>query len=412
MPAQTNYDNRYTSDNTQNTEHSKRTVEDMPVEPVDSTSYDDGFDGFVPRKPDPSTWPVKTNKYYISSKDKVYITVLLILCAILVFFSISIFLVWHFTDVAPADTGEPSYTQGSGDEGSLDVGTGDYPFATENAVSTLLPFTDEVAVIGKESIYSNHATLVDLESNTVIASRLSDELVFPASLTKVMTLIVAVENLKTADSLKDKITVSQEVFNTMQQAGSSGAGMEPGEVLSVESMLYALILESDGIAACELAKYIAGSEAEFVAMMNEKAEDLGLTNTRFANPTGLHSDEHYSTCRELATIMAYAMNNALCKKILTEDVYIASCTQPSGRVFNYQFYHTLLMDQLVTNEAQQPSNMKIMAGKTGFTDEAQRCLVTYAETADGKGYIAVTTGAKSFAEAISDYVWIYENCAS
>ena len=169
MPAQTNYDNRYTSDNTQNTEHSKRTVEDMPVEPVDSTSYDDGFDGFVPRKPDPSTWPVKTNKYYISSKDKVYITVLLILCAILVFFSISIFLVWHFTDVAPADTGEPSYTQGSGDEGSLDVGTGDYPFATENAVSTLLPFTDEVAVIGKASIYSNHATLVDLESNTVIA---------------------------------------------------------------------------------------------------------------------------------------------------------------------------------------------------------------------------------------------------
>ncbi|MBQ9161821.1 MAG: D-alanyl-D-alanine carboxypeptidase [Clostridia bacterium] len=387
----------------------KRRVEDLPVEKVEEDTEDfdefDYFDEFAAKSPEPHTWPVSTKKFYLSHKDKLYITVLLALIALFAVIAVTVSLVWHFH----APQGGVNNGTTAGDTTSAqteDSAKGETLFPTiEFIPAGISDSADDIAV---DSIKSTNAVFLDVTNMTVTASRLADERTYPASLTKVMTLIVAVENLRGSSALTDTITVSEEVFERMRKEGASGAGLEPGEQLSVESMLYALMLKSDGIAACELAKYVAGSEEAFVALMNGTAERLGLEDTHFVNPTGLHDNDHYSTCRDLANIMAYAMQNEFCKKIMTEDLYVASCTQANGNKFEYQFYHSLLVTQFDKLNKTLPNSAVVTAGKTGYTEESGYCLVTYAQADNGNGYVVVTTGASSYSDCISDYITVYE----
>ena len=289
---------------------------------------------------------------------------------------------------------------------------GSRPFADGAAGNVLLPWAENVKIIPADSIYASYAALADLSTGEIIASRKADEVIYPASMTKVMTLIVVVENLPGEDSLQDVITVSQEIYDDMKRQGSSGIGMEPGETMTVESMLYALMLKSDGIAACELAKYVAGSVEDFVELMNQKAEKMGLTNTHFENPTGLFHKDHKTTSREIATIMTYAMNMSLCRKILKTQSYTAPCIGADGNSFNYTLYHNLIVTQFDNISPNQPNSVTIAAGKTGFTDESRFCLVTYAESSDGHGYVCVTAKSGSYAECIADYLTIYNTYAN
>ena len=288
---------------------------------------------------------------------------------------------------------------------------GDFPYADGVSGSVLLPWADKVDIIPSGSISSAHAALADLSTGEIIASRKADEVIYPASMTKVMTLIVVVENLPDEDCLGDEITVSEAVYNAMKAEGSSGMGMEAGEKLTVESLLYALMLKSDGIAACELARYVAGSVEDFVELMNQKAEKMGLPNTHFENPTGLHHPNHKSTAREIASIMAYAMNMKLCRKILLAQFYQAPCVGADGAKFNYNIYHNLVVTKFEEIPVNQPSAIKVAAGKTGFTDEARYCLVTYAESSDGHGYVCVTAEGESYNACIADYITIYNTYA-
>ena len=271
----------------------------------------------------------------------------------------------------------------------------------------MLPWADSAQAIPADSIDASFAALADLSTGKIIASRKADEVIYPASMTKVMTLIVVVENLPSESSLRDVITVSSEVYEEMKRQGSSGIGMEAGEKLTVEAMLYALMLKSDGIAACELARYVAGDMKTFVALMNKKAQDMGLENTHFENPTGLFHKNHKSTSREIASIMAYAMNMRLCRKIMLTQAYTAPCVGADGATFDYNLYHNLIVTQFDKIQPNQPKSVKVAAGKTGFTDESRFCLVTYAESADGHGYVCVTAKSDSYADCIADYLTIY-----
>jgi D-alanyl-D-alanine carboxypeptidase (penicillin-binding protein 5/6) len=138
-------------------------------------------------------------------------------------------------------------------------------------------------------------------------------------MTKVMTLIVIAENLKSAAELDKVLTIEHE------RGSNSGYGFNVGEKLTVKDLIYAAILQSDGVACLTLADYIAGSEANFVKLMNEKAAELGIGDTTlFQNCTGLHHQYHYSTCRDIAIMMAYAMQNPLCTSVLTSLKYVPS----------------------------------------------------------------------------------------
>lgn len=284
---------------------------------------------------------------------------------------------------------------------------GDFPYADGAGGDVMLPLADKVDIIPSHSINATNAALADLSTGEIIASRKSDETIYPASMTKVMTLIVVVENLPSKDCLRDEITISKAVYDEMEAAGSSGIKLEPGETLTVESLIYALVLQSDGIAACELARYVAGSVEDFVELMNQKAEKMGLSGTHFENPTGLHHPNHKSTAREIASIMAYAMSMKLCRKILLTQVFDAPCTQADGKKFNYTIYNKLTVTLFERYPAHQPDTVTVLAGKTGLTDEARYCLVTYAETKDGRGYVCVTANGESTASYISDYITIY-----
>ena len=290
-------------------------------------------------------------------------------------------------------------------------GDGDRPFADGASGNVLLPWADNVKIIPADSIHASYAALADVSTGQIIASRKADEVIYPASMTKVMTLIVVVENLPDKSSLEDVITISNDVYEEMKRQGSSGIGLDPGEKMTVESLLYALMLKSDGIAACELARYVAGSEEDFVELMNQKAEKMGLTNTHFENPTGLFHKDHKTTSREIATIMAYAMNMKLCRKILLTQSFTAPCVGADGKTFNYSLYHNLIVTQFEKISPNQPNEVKVAAGKTGYTDESRFCLVTYAESADGHGYVCVTAKSGGYSECISDYLTIYNSYA-
>lgn len=351
-------------------------------------------------------WPLKKHTYTLDPALSKYflsfIAVLLVMVITVTILFISAGDVFFDFDF---DFSRPS-SQGGAGGGVINL-DGDRPFADGASGEVLLPWADEYTIIPAESLKSSYAALADLATGEIIASRKADEVIYPASMTKVMTLIVVVENLPNEDSLQDTITVSQAVYDEMKRQGSSGIGMEAGEKLTVEAMLYALMLKSDGIAACELAKYIAGSEENFVELMNQKAEKMGLSNTHFMNPTGLFHENHKTTSREIASIMAYAMNMDLCRKILKTRSYTAPCVDADGKTFNYNLYHNLIVTQFDKVSPNQPNSLTVAAGKTGFTDESRFCLVTYAESADGHGYICVTAKSGSYAECITDYLTIY-----
>ena len=384
---------------------------------TDSNKSNEAVAATAPRKPavrTPSSvadilarWPLKRHAYTLNPSLSKYFLVLISILLITVITTTVLFIsagdVFFDFDFDFHFSGSTSQ-EISGGVANLD---GDHPYADGATGNVLLPWADEFDVIPSETLHSSYAALADLSTGEIIASRKADEVIYPASMTKVMTLIVVVENLPSEESLQDTITVSQAVYDEMKRQGASGIGMEPGEKLTVESMLYALMLKSDGIAACELARYIAGSEEDFVELMNVKAEKMGLLNTHFMNPTGLFHENHKTTSREIASIMAYAMNMKLCRKILKTQSYIAPCIGADGKAFNYNLYHNLIVTQFGRVSPNQPNSVTVAAGKTGFTNESRYCLVTYAEAADGHGYICVTAKSDSYADCIADYLTIY-----
>ena len=249
----------------------------------------------------------------------------------------------------------------------------------------------------------DNAILIDLDTYESIAEKSADTLIYPASMTKVMSLLVACENMK---SLNTKLTVKWEHLNYAYRMGGSLFGVKEGDVLDTQDLLYLTSYYSDTVAVIMLAEHVAGSEDEFVNLMNKKARELGLKNTHFDNCTGLHSDENYTTCREMAAIMAYALENPLCKELLTS-------TKPYKIIIDGESAYTLwspswYRDRL--SEKPKLNTVTVSGGKTGYIDESGYCLVSYAVgNTSGKRYIQVIVGDTKRSEGIK---YIYNNYAT
>ena len=252
-------------------------------------------------------------------------------------------------------------------------------------------------------INSTNAVIYDVTDNEIVAYKKSQTIIYPASLTKVMTLIVVYENLPSEESLNDVLTIN------IPRGEHSGFGFEMGEKLTVRDLIYAAILQSDGVACITLAEYIAGSEAKFVQMMNAKARELGLkeSTTLFQNCSGLHHQYHYSTAYDMAVITAYAMKNTFCANVLTSLSYKPSehFRPGEGCTFWHGFLHNRLNDGAI-----QPTNATIKGGKTGWTGkDSGYCITSFAQGKNGHTYVVVTAKAESWATAVDDTVNIYKN---
>ncbi len=262
-------------------------------------------------------------------------------------------------------------------------------------------------------VYSSNAIIADASSNTILAGYNADERIYPASMTKVMTLLVACEHLSESD-YDAKVTMSGNIISEMERQNASGFGFQAGDVVTVRDLLYAVALESDCAAAIQLAEYVAGSHDAFVRMMNEKCDALELMNTHFTNATGLHGNDHYTTCREMASIMAAAVANPQVLTFLSEDVYVTYIYRTVDNVPNTRlrvtFNSTYFVDVMKNgpgNFYMLPDGAHVIAAKTGSTDEAGKCLVTCVRSSTGKNYVIVTAGAGNPTLYCIDLKYIY-----
>ena len=222
------------------------------------------------------------------------------------------------------------------------------------------------------NISAKSACLIEAEGGRVLYSKSGSTRMPMASTTKIMTAIVALES---RISLDTQIRVPKEAVGV---EGSS-VYLKHNEAVTLEMLLYALMLSSANDAAVAIACTVSGSVENFVALMNNKAQDLGLTNTHFTNPHGLYDDEHYTSAEDLAKIMVYAMKNEDFAKIT------AAQTKAFAREDGTSFLLTNHNKLLRTYDG-------IIGGKTGFTKKSGRCLVSCAER-DGLRLIAVTLNA-------------------
>ena len=256
----------------------------------------------------------------------------------------------------------------------------------DNYIATTSPYVEQIGGL----IESNNTILVEIGNGACvsIAEKDADARMYPASMTKVMSLLVACENITDVTA---KLTVAEETAIYAAENEGSGFGLKVGETLTVKDLLYLTSYQSDTIAILTLADFISGSEAAFVELMNAKAEELGLSNTHFANCTGLHNEDNYTTCREMAAIMAYALDNPLCRELLTSFKGYRLITNMHPEEDLCTFYSTWYSGRFKDNP--RLSSVIIKGGKTGYTDEAGVCLVTYAESrATDKAYINVIVG--------------------
>lgn len=250
------------------------------------------------------------------------------------------------------------------------------------------------------SMHSNQALLINLSNGRVLFSHHSDEIIYPASVTKIMTVLIGIER-----STMDEDVLIQADFEALHFAGASQSGFGPGEVRSMSDVLHGIMLPSGAEATAALTYHIADGEAGFVALMNEKAQELGMINTNFTNATGLHDDDHHTTADDIAILLTYALENPDFRRIFTAQTYELSVPNYFGTVMS-----STLFANLMTNEVE---GGLIIGGRTGFTLEGGRCLASLATDGEDE-YVLITFGAMApdaftnTTNHILDAVVIYE----
>lgn len=232
------------------------------------------------------------------------------------------------------------------------------------------------------NLHSNNALLYNMDSNKDMYKQKSNKKIYPASLTKMMTLLVAAEHVR---DIKETVTISHEDLEDVFSTDASVAGYYAGDQVTYKDLMFATILPSGKDATNALANNIAGSEQEFTKLMNNKAKELKMNNTNFTNSSGLHNNNHYTTLDDLKKLINAGMKNKRFKKVMTTTKYIS-------RPLNNKKIKlkSTLFDNL---KSKKVNNVKIIGGKTGYTEEAEQCLATIA-TSDGKTYVLITAGAK------------------
>ncbi len=247
--------------------------------------------------------------------------------------------------------------------------------------------------VGDYQVDAKAALLIEHNTGEILVSQNAEEKAYPASLTKIMTCLLTIEN----GSLDDTVTVSETALADMDPAGST-ADLQPGEELSVEDLLYCMMLSSANEACNVAAEYVSGSIEAFVELMNQRAEELGCTGTHFANPHGLHEEDHYTTALDLARITEAALENKTFYQICTTSDYVVPATNLSAE----RTLHTT--NYLVSDSMTSDYYYARAAGvKTGFTTPAGRCLITTA-TDGNLDLLSVVLGADTVVKESGDLV--------
>ena len=248
-------------------------------------------------------------------------------------------------------------------------------------------------------ISSGAAVLIDNKTNRVLYDKNANERMFPASTTKIMTAILVLENC----DLDETVTASYDALMSIPE-GYVTAEIQGEEQFTVEQLLEMLLVHSANDAANVLAEYVGGSIESFISMMNTKVNELGLTNTHFTNPYGLQEDNHYTTAYDLAEIMQYCIQNDDFRRIAGS----VSCSIPATNKSGVRSYTST--NQLILPDSPNYYSY-VTVGKTGFTTEAGRCLVSCAYRNDIELTCVILGGTLSpdgISSRFTDSITLYE----
>lgn len=252
-----------------------------------------------------------------------------------------------------------------------------------------------------EEVVSDYAILVDDTTHEIVAQRNAKTIINPASMTKVLTVLVAAEQISEA-KLDDTFTITQEITDFSFRNDCSNVGFEVGEVVTVRDLFYGTILPSGADAAVGLAEYVAGSQDEFVKLMNAKLDELGLSGSaHFTNCVGLYDENHYCSVYDMAMILEAALDQDFCREVLSAHVYTTTPTEqhPEGLILSNWFLRRI---------EDKDAGGFVLAGKTGYVVQSGNCAASCALDADENRYICVTGNSTSSWRCIYDHVAIYK----
>lgn len=272
-------------------------------------------------------------------------------------------------------------------------------------------FPNYIYADNKEDIFKKlnapNLLLGEINTENILYERAADKKIYPASVTKLMTAILVLENCE----LDEIVTVSENAVFSVP-SGYVNANLQVGEELTIEDLLYVMLIPSANDAANALAEHVGGSIESFSTMMNTRAKELGCTGTNFTNPSGLHQVTHYTTTRDLYYISREAIKNPVIKKIIATTRYTLPET---NKYTNTKSKRTFVNSNYMIRESLTKYYCDYcIGGKTGYTPEAKNCVVEYA-VKDGIELIAVVMGesasvkGQKFLDAKIMFEYVFKN---
>ena len=307
-------------------------------------------------------------------------------------------------------------TSQAGENGSGGLGIETIPPQTESSSESatetetgFVPKTDTTVYEAKadkntkdvgSDVISDHAILIDLSDGKIIAQKDAESRISPASMTKIMTVLVAAENVGMPD---DTFSMTQDITDFSYSNDCSNVGFSVGEKVPVDDLYYGTILESGADAAVGLATYPAGSQDDFVKLMNDRLKVLKLSDSaHFVNCVGIYDENHYCTTYDMAMILEAAMQNPICRDVMSKHTYTTAKTSdhPDGITISNWFLRRI---------EDKDSGLNVMCAKTGFVVQSKNCAASYAQDSSGNGYICVTAGSTSAWRCIYDHVAMYKD---
>lgn len=252
-------------------------------------------------------------------------------------------------------------------------------------IALLIPY-----VVSAFNIDADEYVVYDRNNSVIIESSGIDDKVYVASLIKMTTLIVAIENI---DDMNETVILTDDVFEGLVAANASVAGFKTGQEVTYMDLLMGLQIPSGADAANALAINLFGTEGGFVDAMNEFLVKLNIDSTNYTNPTGLHNDNNYSTVRDILTILNYALSNDTFREVFSTRSYLISDTSIT---FKATYVNSAINGNIDIDY--------VLGAKTGFTDQAELCFATLVDL-NGNEFIIITTGS----EKINSYNHINDN---
>lgn len=252
-----------------------------------------------------------------------------------------------------------------------------------------------------KSVVSSRGILIDVESGDILAAKGAHKRIVPASMTKILTVLVAAEHI-TPEQMDDKVEITIDITDYSYRNDCSNTGYEVGEKVTVRDLFYGTILPSGADSAVALATYVAGSHEKFVDMMNEKLEEMGLSETtHFTNCVGLYDEDHYSTPYDMAMIIKAATDNEWVREVMSAHTYTTSKTKQHKEGLTVSNWFLRRIEDKDTHG-------EVLCAKTGFVAQSGSCAASLAADKNGKEYICVTAGSTSSWRCIYDHVELYQ----